>query len=282
MSEVSCSACRDLQNAAPEFVTHGVTDNVCSALASNKGLDTSNGHNDATDLHLANDCLVGRMKDETKHYDVCDWKEFMEWFIGNVYEMFKAIICALGGIWTSISSIWNKLNNHESRISDLEDGSGDFCDVTDNIMELALHRLHGVRQTKRKADVTSANLGIICNTVTAQYCDKTAIIDMVALSIDVGTCTSLQNGDILCTIEKADVVPELMHESTWNGIMTYGFMQSLCTVEGKWVIYAVAVENSTYPGKLSVQVHSTVGPTQVASGHIATIQNTPRFFIIQG
>lgn len=275
MSEVSCTACRDLQAAAPDFVTNGVTDDVCNSLAANTGLDSTNGHNDATDLHLANDCMIGRMEDEIKHYDVCDWKEFTKLFIGNVYEMLKAIICAIRGIWT-------KLSVHDSAIKDLQGGSEEYCEATSNIMELALHRLHGVKQTKVKADVTSANVGMICNTVTAKYCDHTAVIDMVALSIDAGECTSLQNGDIICTMEKADAVPSLMHESTWNGIMTYGFMQSLCTVEGKWVIYAVASANDAYPGKMCLSVHSTVGPTQIASGHIATIQNTPRFFIISG
>jgi len=275
MSEVSCTACQELREAAPDFVTNGVTETACNSLAANKGLDTTNGHNDATDLHLANDCFVGRMQDEVKAYDVCDWKKFMKLFIHNLYEMLKAIICTIRGIWTKIAA-------HDAAIKDLQDGSADFCEATSNIMELALHRLHGVRRTKVKADVTSDGGGIMCNTVTATYCDKTAVIDMVALYIDVGTCTSIQNGDIIWTIEKSDVVPDLMHESTWNGIMTYGFMQPLCTVEGKWTVYAVAAENETYPGKMSVSVHSTVGPTQIASGHIATIQNTPRFFIIQG
>lgn len=275
MSSVSCSACQDLQNAAPEFAANGVTSAVCNALASNKGLDSSNGHNDATDLHLANDCLIGRMQDEIAHYDVCDWKEFMKRFIGNLYEILKALICTIRGIWT-------KINNHESRISELESQEApDICDVTDNVLELALHRLHGTAHTKVKNDLTSDG-GLLCNTVTASYCDKTAVIDMVALSIDVGTVGTIQNGDILYTIEHDAVVPGLMHESTWLGIMQYGFMQSLCTVEGKWVVYAVAAERQEYPGKLSIAVHSTIGPTQIASGNVATIQNTPRFFIISG
>lgn len=273
MSEVSCTACQELREDAPEFVTRGVTSKVCNSLANDTGLDATNGNNDATDLHTANDCLIGRMEDEINSYDTCDWKKFMKLFNRNIYEMLKAIICALRGIWL-------KIHNHEARIAELEDGGiEDFCDVTDNIMELALHRLHGTAHTKVKADLTSDG-GMLCNTVTAEYCGKTATIDMVALSIDVGTVESIQNGDILYTIEKSDVVPSLMHNSTWVGIMRNGFMQSLCTVEGKWVVYAVAAEREEYPDKLSISVHSTVGPTQVASGNVATIQNTPRFFII--
>lgn len=274
MSEVSCTACQDLKSAAPEFVTNGVTDTVCNSLANNTGLDSGNGRNDATDLHLANDCLVGRMQDEIRAYDVCDWKKFMKLFIHNVYEMFKALICTIRGVWTQISNI-------KSRLNSIEDGEQLLCDVTSDMLELALHRLHGVAHTKVHNGVTSDG-GIMVNTVTAEFCDKTAVIDMIALFIDAGTTTGLKNGDIIYTIEKSAVVPRYMHESTWNGIMTYGFMQSLCTVEGQYVVYAVAAENEAYPGKLSVTVHSTIGPTAIASGHIATIQNTPRFFIISG
>lgn len=276
MSEISCSACDDLREAAPEFATNGVTTAVCNSLANNTGLKSNNGHNDATDLHLANDCLIGRMEDEINAYDVCDWKEFMKRFIGNVYEMLKAFICTIRGVWV-------KINNHENRITALENApSGDdFCEASDMLMELALHRLHGTAHTKVHAGV-NADGGMICNTVTASYCGKTATIDMVALSIDVGTTTGIKNGDVIYTINKSDVVPSLMHESTWNGIMINGFMQALCTVEGMYVVYAVAAENGQYPGKLSIAVHTVVGPTAIASGHIATIQNTPRFFIISG
>lgn len=116
MSSVSCSACQDLLAAAPEFAANGVTSKVCSSLSANMGLDRTNGHDSATDLHLANDCLIGRMQDEINHYDVCDWKEFMKQYIGNQYEINKAIICALGGFWSTLSSLIEALGGGEGTI----------------------------------------------------------------------------------------------------------------------------------------------------------------------
>lgn len=116
MSEISCRACQDLSNAAPEFVTNGVTNAVCTSLGNNTGLDKNNGHNDATDLHIANDCLIGRMKTEIGGFDVCDWKEFMKLYIGNDYEMNKAMICAIGGLWKTIQTIIDALGGGNGRI----------------------------------------------------------------------------------------------------------------------------------------------------------------------
>ena len=109
MSEISCTACQELREDAPEFVTNGVTSAVCSSLANDTGLDKTNGNNDATDLHNANDCLIGRMYDEIDAYDVCDWKEFMKRYIRNEYEVNKAIICALGGLWSVLKSLIDAL-----------------------------------------------------------------------------------------------------------------------------------------------------------------------------
>ena len=116
MSEVSCTACQDLREDAPAFVSNGVTTAVCNALHKNKGLNASNGNNNETDLKTANDCLIGRMRDEIDAYDVCDWKEFMRKYISNEYEMNKAIICALGGIWSNFQSLIDALGGGDGTI----------------------------------------------------------------------------------------------------------------------------------------------------------------------
>lgn len=116
MSEISCTSCQDLREDAPEFVTNGVTSAVCSSLANDTGLDKTNGNNDATDLHNANDCLIGRMLDEIDAYDVCDWKEFMRRYIRNEYEENKAIICALGGLWSLIHKLINAMGGGSGKI----------------------------------------------------------------------------------------------------------------------------------------------------------------------
>lgn len=116
MSERSCTACQELREAAPEFVTNGVTEKVCESLADDKGFDADNGHDDSTDLHLANDCLIGRMEDELRAYGICDWKEFMERYIPNEYEANKGIICALGGLWNTLHSLIEALGGGDGSI----------------------------------------------------------------------------------------------------------------------------------------------------------------------
>ena len=110
-----CSACSDLQENAPEFVQNGVTTNVCNSLKNDTGFNPSSGNNDCTDLNDANDCLIGNMEDEVDAYDVCEWKEFMPKFIHNLWNVLKAMICALCGIWKMI-------HKHDCEIEKLFEG----------------------------------------------------------------------------------------------------------------------------------------------------------------
>lgn len=100
-----CSACSDLQEHSAEFVQNGVTNNVCNSLKNNSGFNPSSGHDDCEDLNDANDCLIGNMEDEVDAYDVCEWKEFMPNFIHNLWNVIKAIICAICGIWKRIEQL---------------------------------------------------------------------------------------------------------------------------------------------------------------------------------
>lgn len=110
-----CSACSDLQENAPEFVQNGVTTNVCNSLKNDTGFNPSSGNNDCTDLNDANDCLIGNMEDEVDAYDVCEWKEFMPKFIHNLWNVLKAMICAICGIWKNI-------HKHDCEINSLLSG----------------------------------------------------------------------------------------------------------------------------------------------------------------
>lgn len=107
MSQQSCSACNDLREYAPEFVLNGVTDNVADHLTKDEGLSGANDHNDCEDLLDVNDCLIGNMLDELDGYEVCDWKDFMAAFIGNMYETIKAMVYSQCGQWCAINGMYN-------------------------------------------------------------------------------------------------------------------------------------------------------------------------------
>lgn len=99
MGSKDCKACSDLQEYCADFVANDVTENVCNSLKNNTGMNPSSGHDDCTDLHNANDCLVGNMEDMVDAYQVCDWKEFTASLIHNIWKVLKAMICAICGLW---------------------------------------------------------------------------------------------------------------------------------------------------------------------------------------
>lgn len=109
---VNCSACDELKENASDFYNNGVTKTVCSSLKNDTGFNPklTTLHTDCEDLDDANDCLVGLMEPELKMYELCDWKEFMKKFIGNIHQVIKAIICAICGIWENIHKLWCNVN----------------------------------------------------------------------------------------------------------------------------------------------------------------------------
>ena len=104
MSKIDCNSCQELRDNAPEFVQNGVTDRVCNSLKNDTGFNPSLSvtRTDCEDLDAANDCLIGELDDQIEAYDVCDWKKFMHKLLPNLYELLKAMICAICGIWTMI------------------------------------------------------------------------------------------------------------------------------------------------------------------------------------
>lgn len=112
MSVISCDACNELRQNASNFVQNGVDNTVCASLMNNTGFNPSLTvlHDNCEDLHNANDCLIGRMTDELEAYDVCDWKDFSNKYMSNLYEMLKAIICSDCGEWAKITALCESID----------------------------------------------------------------------------------------------------------------------------------------------------------------------------
>lgn len=122
MSQINCEACETLRVNAAAFVQHGVTNTECNSMANDTGINPnlSPKHNDATDLHTANDCLVGKMNDDIESYNICDWQDFMHRFLSNLHGLLKLMICALGGIWTKIHDLISRVTSLEGRMTNVE------------------------------------------------------------------------------------------------------------------------------------------------------------------
>lgn len=123
MSDINCAACDELRRHSPTFVNEGVTDEICASLQNNTGLNPNAIviHRNDEDLHNANDCLIARMYNEVVKVEVCDWKEFMQKFIPNLYELQKALICDSTGIWLKIDDLYIKIGDIDNRVTVLEE-----------------------------------------------------------------------------------------------------------------------------------------------------------------
>lgn len=93
-----CNDCADLRDNSSDFYVNGVTDRVCESLENNQGFSPDNDDDNCSALHKADNCLINTLIDKLPAYDVCDWKEFMEEYLPNQFNMNEAIICAICGI----------------------------------------------------------------------------------------------------------------------------------------------------------------------------------------
>lgn len=268
MSEMNCSACSELRENAPAFIRSGVTEEIAESLENNTGLNPNLSvlHDNCTDLNNANDCLVGRMADEVEAYDVCDWKVFMKDFIHNLYEVLKAILASMCGLW-----------ERSENICDMEAMLIDFAvqDLTRHDGTLVTNHL------TKNAD--SAHVSIHANTKSATQCNnKKAVFDLVKISISGEFSTvGLAEGDVIATWNKSDLVPTYMHESTWNSIMQYKFMQMVCTTGDSKAVFAYIGANSNYANKMCMVVNTIVGSSNVStSSNTYTNQTAVRTFRI--
>ena len=117
MSNRNCDACSNLLTDNAEFATNGTTATVQESLKENTGFNPNLTvlHTDCEDLNDANDCLIGNMIDEVDAYDVCDLRTYIKKFTSNLYELLKAIIAAICGLWEKVEElIENTSDNCES------------------------------------------------------------------------------------------------------------------------------------------------------------------------
>lgn len=119
-----CKACEDLQTYAPDFVIKGVTDEMCSNLESNTGL-MNKGRENCTDLHNANDCLIGGIAEKATSYNPCDPNKMIEDLAKNTMHVIDMLICSDCGQWNEIKKIWDEIQKIWDAIEELQNGMSD-------------------------------------------------------------------------------------------------------------------------------------------------------------
>lgn len=184
MSKKQCDACADLREYAPEFVEHGVTDNVCASLQNDTGLNPSltTAHTNCDDLHDANDCLIGQLDRTLQAYDVCEWKEFTaDTLLPNMYEVYKALICSDCGQWKSIHNLDDRLADLcEIVMQNLTGTLNEYGILVGNRLKTNTKRIGGEIMIKNNIAAAAARpeaeigdhdaLGILYRKVTAYDC----------------------------------------------------------------------------------------------------------------
>ena len=119
-----CKTCEDLQQHSPDFVANGVTDEMCSNLESNTGL-MNNGRENCTDLHNANDCLIGGIAEKATSYNPCDPNKMIEDLARNTMHVIDMLICSDCGQWNEIKKIWDEIQKIWDAIEELQNGMSD-------------------------------------------------------------------------------------------------------------------------------------------------------------
>lgn len=119
-----CKTCEDLQQYSPDFVANGVTDEMCSNLESNTGL-MNKGRENCTDLHNANDCLIGGIAEKATSYNPCDPNKMIEDLAKNTMHVIDMLICSDCGQWNEIKKIWDEIQKIWDAIEELQNGMSD-------------------------------------------------------------------------------------------------------------------------------------------------------------
>ena len=116
----NCNACADLKKYAPQVITRGITDEICESLQNNTGLNPARpGHDNCEALNDLLGCLIGNLHDRLPSFGICDWREFMDEFLRNLYVFQDAMVCSKCGLWAKLGEQENRINNLERILSEL-------------------------------------------------------------------------------------------------------------------------------------------------------------------
>lgn len=105
MAKSTCTACNQLNDTATDFLENGVTDSICTSLGNDAGFNASDDRDSCDDLKDANECLTKTLHDILPAFDSCDWKDYMEEYSANDFNMKQAMICWMCGMQEQIYNI---------------------------------------------------------------------------------------------------------------------------------------------------------------------------------
>lgn len=123
MNKDVCSACDSLKATSSNFIQHGVTDTICANIKANQGFENK-GHDNCTDMHYMNDCLIGGLLEKIDSVDACDTKEALRDLEKNLMNIMDVMICSDCGQWDEIKKLWEEIAKIWAAIKALQDRIG--------------------------------------------------------------------------------------------------------------------------------------------------------------
>ena len=118
----NCSGCCDqkamdvvtplenIRNGDENFCFNEITDKICENLSNDEGIHPSatNSNTDCDDLSSLNDLATGSLNNSLIPLNMCDVEALKCWLFSLIswnWNMFKAIICAICGLWCRMHNV---------------------------------------------------------------------------------------------------------------------------------------------------------------------------------
>jgi len=161
-----------IRNGDENFCFSEITDKICQNLANDEGINPSatNSNNDCDDLKSLNDLATGSLHNALGTLDMCDvdaYKCWLDSLLSWNWNVDKALICAICGLWEAVHCLDGKTQN-SVRVVDIWEGNDNvFSLPTLNLSEalsnfdyLDLHLLFGTEHVVGRFSLEGGTAGI--------------------------------------------------------------------------------------------------------------------------
>ncbi|WP_406834442.1 hypothetical protein ABLU29_09550 [Lactococcus lactis] len=116
----------DIRNGDENFCFSEITDKICENLQNDEGINPSVSHSntDCDDLSSLNDLATGSLHNSLMTLNICDvdaYKCWLDSLLSWFWNLFKAIICAICGLWCHVRDLYKNDNIQQQEIECLSE-----------------------------------------------------------------------------------------------------------------------------------------------------------------
>ena len=113
-----------IRNGDEDFCFVEITNKICESLMNDEGINPSLKHSnsDCDDLSALNDLATGNLHNALMVLNMCDVDEYKCWLdslLSWQWNVDKATICAVCGLWKNIHDLWADLDKIWQNINDI-------------------------------------------------------------------------------------------------------------------------------------------------------------------